>query len=74
MVLYFFAALRCPALVTPPQAMLYATSDPDPDGRYGYPVTITTACDLGHTLVGMETIKCLPNGTWSAGLPTCHGM
>ena len=33
--------------------------------------TCTFACATGYTLTGTATITCLPNGVWSAAVPTC---
>ena len=33
--------------------------------------TVNYTCDVGFELSGVATRMCLPNGTWSANLPTC---
>ena len=30
-------------------------------------------CTLGTSLVGLNSIQCLPNGQWSDPIPTCNG-
>ena len=35
--------------------------------------TVRFSCGRGSTLVGVETVECLPTGEWDNDFPTCQG-
>uniref|UniRef100_T1K895 Sushi domain-containing protein n=1 Tax=Tetranychus urticae TaxID=32264 RepID=T1K895_TETUR len=57
--------VQCSPLAAPANGGFASMCSTTPGG------TCTFACATGYTLTGSATITCLPNGAWSAAVPTC---